>query len=98
MYDAVLLAEQAAKANDYPFNLKGRAYQEARENYRAREHEIAAQFAVDLASELANDLPKSVQDKIFALAWENGHASGYSEVANFYEGYAEFARAVRNAK
>lgn len=99
MYEAVRIAEQATLANEYPgFELKGRAYYEARDNYRARQREIDRLFAVDLAQELADDLPKTVQDRIFQLAWDEGHASGYSEVANHYEELAEFACAVRKAQ
>lgn len=37
------------------------------------------------------DLPEEVQDKVFALAYENGHVEGYEEVARYYKDFAEVA-------
>lgn len=39
-------------------------------------------------------LSSAVQDKVFGLAYEHGHASGYSDIANYYVGFAELAAFV----
>jgi hypothetical protein len=44
-----------------------------------------------LASEYLPDLPEHVADRTFALAWEHGHASGESEVENYYIDFADLA-------
>lgn len=44
-----------------------------------------------LAADYAADLPKYVSDRVFALAWENGHANGEGEVEMFYVDIADVA-------
>lgn len=36
-------------------------------------------------------VPRSVSDKAYALAWEHGHASGYSEVESYFQDFADLA-------
>lgn len=37
-------------------------------------------------------MPKEKADKIFALAWDYGHANGLSDVKNYYMDIVEVAR------
>lgn len=47
-------------------------------------------FKEALAAEyLPAETPTEVADKVFALAWEHGHSSGYSEVESYYIDFAE---------
>jgi hypothetical protein len=39
-------------------------------------------------------LPGTVRDRIFNEAWDEGHSSGYDEVAVYYERYAAIALAA----
>lgn len=50
-----------------------------------------------LGAEYASHLPHAAQEEVFALAWEQGHHAGYSEVEDLYEKYADFATKVRAA-
>jgi len=63
-----------------------------RRNPTAEEH--AAWHAWLRAEGGTEDLPDELHDKIFDLAWENGHANGYSEVEIHYVEYAELALAA----
>jgi hypothetical protein len=66
----------------------------------AREARLAAQRAeqdnhiAKMFAEHAEPfgVPRSVSDKAYALAWEHGHSSGYSEVENYFQDFAELAR------
>lgn len=71
---------------------------EGRKARNSQRSELEAQWREGLNAEFANDLPKVAQDEVFSFAWEAGHASGYSEVRNYFIDFAEFARKVRNAK
>lgn len=51
-------------------------------------------LCIDLHNNLAPDLPRSVTDKVFAKAWEDGHANGEHEVTQQYEELLEIARAA----
>ena len=48
-------------------------------------------LADTLAADYAADLPKSVADRVFALAWENGHSNGDGEVESYYVDFADLA-------
>lgn len=37
-------------------------------------------------------VPRSVSDRAYSLAWEHGHSSGYSQVENYFQDFAELAR------
>ncbi len=37
-------------------------------------------------------VPREVAESVYSLAWSHGHASGYSEVENYYQDFAELAR------
>lgn len=62
-----------------------------RDEYRVKGAECDADFKAALAKELGlAGHPK--YDVLFRLAWEEGHASGYSEVANYADTFAELLR------
>ena len=48
-------------------------------------------LADSLAATYASGLPKHVADRVFALAWEHGHAYGAGEVENYYIDFADLA-------
>lgn len=59
-------------------------YREARAAYDKDEARLLAQFQADLEAEFGVvGHPKA--DKLYALAWERGHASGLAEVVTHYE-------------
>lgn len=86
------LAEQitAAKAE------KAKQEREARMAARKAEQEnhIERMFA-EYAEPFG--VPRAVADKVYSLAWEHGHSSGYSEVENYYQDFAELARVAYEA-
>lgn len=42
-------------------------------------------------------VPRAVADKVYSLAYEHGHASGYSDIENYYQDFAELARVAYEA-
>jgi len=56
--------------------------------YHKEKQKLAQEFENDLFDEFGvSDNPK--RHKCFSLAWENGHANGYSEVYNHFSDYVE---------
>lgn len=66
-------------------------FREAEKVYRQADHLLQVQFQNDVLKEngLGNH-PKA--DKVYALAWEEGHANGYREVALWVEKLAELVK------
>jgi hypothetical protein len=59
--------------------------------YNDENNRLYAQFKKDLFAYLEiTDHPKA--EKLFALAWSHGHASGYSEVAVYADEFVELLR------
>lgn len=55
--------------------------------YDNEERRLISQFAKDIAEEYGlQDHPRAAV--LFNLAWEEGHAHGYFEVANYYDRFA----------
>lgn len=96
MSTAAETARAATEANKFPYRTT--KSQTARaidmKAYRERDAEIRAQFEKDLAEEFAHDLHEGAQGVIFNKAWEDGHASGYEEVAMHYEELTNIVRAA----
>ena len=44
-----------------------------------------------------DEYPKEVQDAVYAMAYDQGHAYGYEEIAIYHNRYAEFAIKIINA-
>lgn len=66
-------------------------YIAARHRYSEETRRLEAQFKADLlAYHEVVDHPKA--DLCFNLAWEHGHASGYSEVANYFSEFVELIK------
>lgn len=64
---------------------------DVRLEYRAKQNECDEEFKAALAKELGlAGHPK--YDLLFRMAWEEGHSSGYSEVANYADTFAELLR------
>lgn len=60
---------------------------------QAREREALADR---LAREYAPALPDYVADRVFAFAWEHGHASGEGEIESYYIDFADLAVSAFN--
>ena len=61
------------------------------EVYRKRQREINEEFHADLAAEHGlTGHPK--EQKLFDLAWSHGHGNGLTEIASFYEEFAELLK------
>jgi hypothetical protein len=59
--------------------------------YNEKTQKLAQEFEDDLFDEFGvSDNPKRY--KCFSLAWENGHAHGYSEVYNHFSDYVELIK------
>lgn len=62
-----------------------------REAWRAEDERIKQQFRQDLAAEHGvTGHPK--EPKLFDLAWEHGHASGFNEVSIYYCDFVELLK------
>lgn len=81
------------QARDYAKDLRDyehlrAAYDEAVVDYHYAMKEIEKQFKLDLEKEYSlTGHPKA--DKVFDMAWEDGHSSGYGSVESYYERYAD---------
>ena len=56
-----------------------------------RQAEERDRLADALAADYAADLPKSVSDRAFSLAWEHGHANGEGDIENYFIDFADLA-------
>jgi hypothetical protein len=66
--------------------------------YQADSNRLADEFRRDLEAEYGTDeLPESVRDATYRRAYEEGHAYGFSEIANCYIDIAEHTLAVFEA-
>ena len=62
-----------------------------RKAYHLEDGRLREQFKQDLEMEHGlDDHPK--RDRLFELAWEHGHSSGYREVAIYYDEFAELLK------
>lgn len=76
--------------NTKPF-VSIRKDREAWDTYHEEEARMNNLFRQDLAAEHGvTGHPK--EQKLFELAWEHGHSSGYSEVTNYYESFVELLK------
>ena len=67
------------------------SYEAHRRLYNTEKQKLEQEFQDDLFYEFeVSDNPK--RHKCFALAWENGHANGYSEVYNYFGDYVELIK------
>ena len=75
--------------------LKKSLLKQRREEYHAEETRLRNEFEQDVEQDLwITHLPDSVKSKLHALAWEDGHSSGFHEVYNCYDKYIELINAV----
>lgn len=67
------------------------AYKNARSAFNIDQQKLIAEFQSDLEEEfMVVGNPKA--DKLFGLAWQNGHASGFSDVYNQYDDMVELIK------
>ena len=89
MLDIQALQEYTKAVETY--NKEIELYKDKEKEYYKKRKEALEEFKNDLAFEYCVDnLPKEIQDKIFSKAYEDGHASGYHDIAWHYEELAEF--------
>lgn len=106
-FEAKLLADIKAGTVACPFGefdtrrdpwiaaTSGLAYQEAVRMYRAAAVSARAQFEADMVKEHdMADLPPACRELIHRAAWEEGHSSGYTEVAMYYPALVAIAKAA----
>ena len=67
-------------------------------NYREQVAEVNTQFAAALAEESGLSEYPTIANKVWEMAWERGHASGYAEVENAYYDYVELVRVVMRGR
>lgn len=63
-------------------------YKKVRDAYYAEENRLYEKFKQDLFEEYEVENNPN-REKAFSLAWENGHSSGYSEVAGYFDDYVD---------
>lgn len=64
----------------------------SREERTTQTNALVAEWTLWLAEENnISHLPDTVQGMVYGLAYEHGHASGYSEIAMYYQDFAELA-------
>lgn len=69
-----------------------------REASRERQAEQIAHYRTECAIENGIEhLPRTVTDQVWALTWQEGHSSGFGEVANYYGEYAPLVLAAYEA-
>lgn len=87
-------ASEAVRALIYP----SARDPEARLAYREKVNDIRGDFAKDLAEEylpdVADNYSEQIPKAVFAKAWEQGHASGFSDVENHYIDLADLVNLV----
>jgi hypothetical protein len=85
--------ENMYKALVYPSSktLNKYAYIDAREEYLAETRAVDDAFHGGLAKEYGL-LGHPKERKVWELAWEEGHSSGYSTVEQYYDQFSELVR------
>lgn len=68
-------------------------FREAEKAYREADHLVQLQFQNDVLKENGLENHPAAY-KVYSLAWDEGHANGYSEVASWVEKLADFARDI----
>ena len=73
-------------------------YKEKRKAYGAAQGQLDADFKEFCISEYMDaGVPREVSDMVYALAYDRGHSSGYSEIYNAMSDYANLANAAFKA-
>jgi len=73
------------KARNIPFGEKG---SKDRAKYREKQQEVNLEFRAALEEDYGtNGHPKA--DKLWEMAWEDGHSEGYCGVENCYDKYSD---------
>jgi len=87
-----------ASLPDYPNGKDERGERDRiRTENRFATNQLEKRWGAWLADEYASDVPAAAHAEIYRMAWDDGHSSGYEEVENRYQEYADFARKVANA-
>lgn len=89
LLDVKALNEYTEKVKEYNIDLQ--KYKEKEKEFKEKQNEAKIRYMNDLAKENGiDDLPKEIQQMVFNKAYEDGHSSGYYEVASIYAELAEF--------
>ncbi len=87
------LKDTAYQMREYAAHLEGyeqemEVYTELIKQYRERQENLNEEFRVDVLEEYGlTEHPKA--DKVYTMAWDHGHSSGYYEVAQWVSELAE---------
>lgn len=65
-----------------------------REAYHEERRFIENEFKYALQREYLSDAPDSVADRVWELAWQEGHSSGFGDVEHYYQEFAELVRST----
>lgn len=90
-YNTYITSEWRHKKTLREIIIDEEAYKAERKIYNNEDARIYNEFRAEVLEEngLTNH-PKA--DKVMSMAWEDGHSSGYEEVANYVEKYADLVR------
>ena len=90
-----------AQAIEYPHTEDRAERIRLRQEYDAAHAELNREFAAELADEYLGEISETrrpaIAERVFRLAWDDGHSSGYYEVENRYMDLADLALAVYSA-
>ena len=67
-------------------------------HYHEQVAEVNTQFAAALAEESGLSEYPTIANKVWEMAWERGHASGYADIENVYYDYVELVRVVMRGR
>lgn len=73
------------------------AYQVDRNKYDDHERELHVAFRRDLYDEHGEGLPEKLLDVVYAKAWSDGHANGFSEVCSCFGNLVDFTKEILKA-
>jgi len=93
--------EKAIEADREAHNLRDQARQMEREERRDKARREQMEHMNRMFSEIGQPLAGLNEEQhglVYAVAWEHGHASGFSDVENYYGDFAELARKLLAAR
>lgn len=92
-------ADAAVRAIPYPHHATKDTRVQLKAEYDAAVDKVVATFKESLAEAHANNLPQSVQNRIWSKVWSDARSNGYYEVEMAYEELADLVDfAVRAAR
>ena len=88
------LEEYKRKLEEYEKRKK--EYKEKLKEYRAEKQRLIEQFKKDAFKELGiEDFPEVVKERVFEIAWDDGHSEGLQEVYEKMEVLADLLKTLQ---